>query len=99
MTKLQIAGFIFALVGWLLLFIFLFGHFFLQQLIALEEILKSNTFLWGIRIFVISLVIFMIKGRKLFEKILKYPKIKIALKVIFIGGAIGWIWWLISLVV
>ena len=41
-AKLKISGFVLAIFGWLILFIFLFGQFFEQQLLALEIILKSN---------------------------------------------------------
>jgi hypothetical protein len=37
-TKLKVAGFIFALVGWFLLFVFLFGSFFEQELMDLEKL-------------------------------------------------------------
>lgn len=97
-TKLQIAGFILALVGWFLLFIFIFGQFFEQQLLALEQIFESNFFIWGLRIFIISLVIFLIKGKKFIQKIINNKKVKIILRIIFIGGAVGWIWWFFTLI-
>ena len=99
LTKLKIAGFILALVGWLLLFIFLFGKFFEQQLLALEKIFESNSFIWALRIFVISLVIFLIKGKKFIQKITNNKKVRITLKIIFIVGAVGWIWWFFTLIV
>lgn len=96
-TKLKIISFIFALIGWLLLFIFLFGQYFVHQLINLEKILKSNIFIWGLRIFIFLLVIILFKFQKEIQKILVNNKIKIILYIIFIGGAVGWSWWFFTL--
>jgi hypothetical protein len=98
LTKLKIAGFIFALVGWFLLFIFVFGQFFVEQLVGLEKILESNYFIWALRIIIISLVILLVKGQKFVQKITNNKKVKITLKIIFIGGALGWIWWFLTLI-
>jgi len=97
-AKLQIASLILALFGWLLLFIFIFGQFFVQQLLALEQIFESNFFIWGLRIFIIALVIFLIKGKKFIQKIIDNKKVKIILRIIFIGGSVGWIWWFLTLI-
>ncbi|MFH1642815.1 MAG: hypothetical protein ABIC04_08020 [Nanoarchaeota archaeon] len=98
LAKLKVVGFVFALAGWLLLTIFLFGKFFVEELIQLEIILKSKTFIWGLRIFVIALVIALIKGQKLVTRVLKNKKIRTIIYIIYIMGSVGWIRWIISLI-
>ena len=60
-NRLYIAAFILSLVGWFILFVYLFGQFFETELLALEGTLKSPVFTWALRIFIIALVIFLIK--------------------------------------
>jgi|APSaa5957512622_1039677.scaffolds.fasta_scaffold70976_2 hypothetical protein len=95
-TKLQIASFILSLVGWFLLFIFIFGRFFEQQLLALENIVESKVFIWGLRIFIILLVVSLLKAKKFVQKAKENKRIRIILKIILIGGAIGWLWWFVT---
>jgi hypothetical protein len=97
-TKLKIAGFILALFGWLLLVIFIFGQFFEQQLLELQKILESNFFIWTLRIMVISLVIVLMKFKKYTHKITNNKKVRITIKIISTGGAIGWIWFFLTLI-
>jgi uncharacterized membrane protein len=97
LTKLKIASFIFALVGWFLLFIFVFGQYFEKQLLEIEKFVQSNTFVWGLRIFIVALVVFLLKSEKLIERLVQDNKVRLILYIIFIGGALGWIWWFITL--
>ncbi|MBT5022256.1 hypothetical protein HOK51_00845 [Candidatus Woesearchaeota archaeon] len=97
LTKLKIVSFVLALFGWLLLFIFVFGQFFEQQLLSLTKVFESNIFIWGLRIFIISLIIFLIKYKQFVQKIIENKKVKLTLQIIFIGGATGWILWFITL--
>jgi len=99
LAKLRIVSFIFALFGWFLLFIFMFGQFFEQQLLALTKIFESEYFIWVVRVFAFSLLIFLIKGKAVIEKIIKNKKVKITLLITFIGGGVGWIWWFLTLII
>lgn len=72
-TKLYIVSFIFALVGCFILSIYL-ASFFEKELFALEGTVQSPTFTWGIRIFIITLVILLIKGK---ERIQKFFVVKV----------------------
>lgn len=96
-TKLKIVGFIFALVGWFILFIFIFGQLFQQQLVVLEEIIESKFFIWGLRIFIISFIVILIKGKKFVHILTSNKKVNFLIRIIFLGGAVGWIWWIISI--
>jgi hypothetical protein len=86
-----------SLFGWLLMFIFAFGSFFPSQLLSLEKMVKSNAFIWGIRIFVFALVIFLFRGKEFVDRMMQNKAIQISIYTIFIGGAAGWLMWLISL--
>ena len=96
-NRLYIASFILALVGWFILFVYLFGQFFEKELIALEGTVQSPFFTWGLRISVIAAVIFLIKGKKRIQKLLVNRGIKWALHLIYIIGALGWLAWILSL--
>lgn len=45
-TGLYIAPFILAIVGWFILFVFLFGQFFENELLTLEKTIETPYFLW-----------------------------------------------------
>lgn len=97
-TKFKVAGFILALFGWLLLAIFVVGPFFLKELEALAQIMQSNYFIWSLRIIILSLVIFLITKKELVQKLLANKKIKTTLKVIYIGGSLGWLLYILTLI-
>ena len=96
-NRLYIASFILALVGWFILFVYLFGQFFEKELIALEGTVQSPFFTWGLRIFLIAAVVFLIKGKKRIQKLLVNRRIKWVLYLIYIIGALGWLAWFLSL--
>ena len=98
LTKLKVAVFILSLAGWFLLFIFLFVRFFHEALIRLNTVLESNAFIWGLRIFVFSLVILMIKKKQAIEKLMENKKIRRSLYTIQGIGAVGWLWWFATLI-
>ena len=96
-NRLYIAAFILSLVGWFILFVYLFGQFFEKELLALEGTLKSPLFTWGLRIFIIALVIILIKGKKKIRTFFAHRRIKWALYIIVFVGALGWLAWFLSL--
>jgi len=96
-NRLYIVVFILAMVGWFILFVYLFGQFFEKELLALEGTLKSPLFIWGLRIFIIALAIFLIKGKKKIRTFFAYRSIKWALYLILFVGALGWLVWFLSL--
>lgn len=89
--RLKIAGFIFALVGWLLLVtvpLELIG----KDLSKLEGLFETTTFKWSLRIVVLVAVIFLIKGKSWVDGLfVKYSWLKKLVRVITVVGAIGWI--------
>lgn len=97
--RLKMAGFILSLVGWFLLVVVpleLAGVNFA----GLESFVKTSVFKWGLKIFVIIAIIFLIKGQKIVEDVIqKHGWLKTALKIIFWGGAIGWLVGLGSLLI
>lgn len=97
-NRLKIAGFIFALVGWFMLIVVPLEQIYNKDLSGLEEFVETGVFKWSIKIFVIILLILFIKGQNwIYELIDKHHWLRIILKIIFIGGAIGWIIGLVSL--
>ncbi len=97
-AKLKIASFILALVGCFLLFIFLFGKYFEKQLIQIEPFVQSDTFQWGVRLFVFALVILLIKGDKLISKLLRKQFVRFSIYLVFTGGGLGWMWYFVTLI-
>ena len=86
------------MVGWFILFVYLFGQFFEKELLALEGTLKSPLFTWGLRIFIITLVIILIKEKRI-QTFQASRSIKWALYLILIIGSVGWLAWSISLLI
>lgn len=100
LSKLKAAGFIFALVGWFLLFAVLLESRFEAQFSGIEKFVESNIFQWGLKIFVLGLLIILIKWQKKIDEIIKKHKwLKVIKNVIVLVGTIGWIIGLGSLVV
>ena len=96
-TRLYIASFIFALVGCFILSVYLFGQFFEEELFALEGTVQSPVFTWGIRIFIITLVILLIKGNGRIQKFFINKSVRLAVHGIYLIGALGWLAWFLSL--
>jgi hypothetical protein len=58
----------------------------------MEASVASGTITWVIRIIVVSLVIFFIKGRKWLRRLReRHPWLVPAFRVYLIGGGIGWV--------
>jgi|GEM_PF-2688642 hypothetical protein len=90
--RLKIASYIFALIGWFMLIVVPLELFFNKDFSNLEELVETNIFKWGIKVFIIIMLIILIKGQKRIEKfIARHQWLKIALRVFLIVGAIGWI--------
>ena len=87
------------MVGWFILFVYLFGQFFEKELLALEGTLKSPLFTWGLRIFIITLFIILIKEKKRIQTFQASRSIKWALYLILIIGSVGWLAWSIILLI
>ena len=99
-NRFKIAGFIFALVGWFMLIVVPLEQIFNKDMSGLEEFVETGVFKWGIKIFVIILLILFIKGQDWIYKLIdKHKWLKVILKIIFIGGAIGWFIGLLSLLI
>lgn len=96
-TRLYIASFILAMVGWFILFVYLFDQFFEKELLALEGAVQSPYFTWGLRIFIIASVIILIKGKKRIQTFSINKSIMWAIYMIYIIGALGWLTWFLSL--
>jgi hypothetical protein len=90
MAKLKIVGFIFALVGWLMLVTIpmeLLG----RDLSALESILESNSFVWGLRICLLLLLVILIVQQVSIREMLKEKKwLRNLVRIIVLGGVVGW---------
>lgn len=96
-NRLYIAAFILALVGWFILFVYLFGPFFEKELLALEVTIESPLFTWGLRIFIIALAIILIKGKERIQIFFAHRSIQWVIYLILSVGAVEWLAWFISL--
>ncbi len=97
MSRLKIGGFLFALVGWLMLITVPF-EFLGFSFSGLETFFETPAFKWGLRVFLIIVLIVLIRGQKVVDDILeKHKLLKNVAKVILCGGAIGWVVGLVSL--
>ncbi len=98
-SRLKIGGFVLALAGWVMLItvpLEMAG----RDLSGLEVFVKTPVFSWGLKIFIIVLLFFLIKGQSIVDSFIeKYKWLKLALKIIFWGGATGWIVGLGSLLI
>lgn len=98
-SRLKIGGFVLALAGWVMLItapLEMAG----SDLSSLEKLVKTPAFSWGLKVFIIILLIFLIKGQKIIDDIIKkHNWLKIAFKIIFWGGTIGWVVGLGSLLI
>ena len=97
--RLKLTGFILSLVGWFMLVVVpleLAGVNFA----GLESFVESAVFTWALRIFVVIALIFLIKGQNIIDSLIeRHGWLKRALKIIFWGGAIGWVIGLGSLLI
>ncbi len=96
-TRMYIASFIFALVGWFILFIYLLGPFFEKELMVLEGSIQSPFFTWGLRIFIIALAVLLIKEKGRIKKFFARRSTRWALYILYLIGASGWLAWFLSL--
>jgi len=72
---------------------------FHKDLSMIEQFFETSIFKWGINIFIIFLLIVLIKGQQWINRLLEnYNWLRIIIKVIFIGGVIGWVIGLSSLI-
>ena len=100
LNRLKIIGFIFSLVGWFMLITVTLEQIFHKDLSSLERIVETNSFKFGINVFVIALLIILIIGQKSMEKVFEKNKwLKEAIKIIRIVGGVGWIIGLGSLLI
>lgn len=96
-TRLYIASFILALVGWFILFVILFGQFFENELLTLEKTMKTPYFLWGFRISILALFILIIKGKRRIKMFFINKSVKWTIYIVYAIGALGWLAWILSL--
>ncbi len=96
-TKLVVVGFIFAIVGWFLLGVLLFGRFFEEELLEIEKFVQSTAFAWGFRILILGAVIILIRKNEWLTKALQNQRIKVSLYIFYGIGFIGWLMEIINL--
>ena len=94
-TRMYIASFILALVGGFILFVYLFGQFFEKELMVLEGSIQSPFFIWGLRIFIIALVVLLIKEKERIKKF--FESVRWAVYSLYLIGTLGWLAWFLSL--
>ena len=96
-ARLVIAGLIFALTGWFLLGVMLFGRFFEEELLEIEEFIQSTAFTWSLRILMLGVVIILIRKNEWLTKAMQNKKIKVSFYIFYGVGFVGWLWWITDL--
>lgn len=96
-TRLVVAGFIFAIVGWFLLAVLLFGRFFEEELIQIERFVESPAFQWGLRAFILAIIIALIRKNEWLDRSMQNKRFRMTLYIFYGIGAVGWIWGIIDL--
>jgi len=81
-----IMGLIFAVVGWLLLGVILFGR------LGIEDFLQSTALTWSFRILIIGAAIILFIKREWLTRALEDRKFKISLYTFYGVGFVGWLW-------
>ena len=59
-ARMIIIGFVFTIVGWLLLGVLLLGRFFEEELRQIEELVQSTAFVWSLRISILRAVAILV---------------------------------------
>lgn len=91
-SKLYIASFFLALIGWFIIFLILFGSMFESQLNNLEQTIQTKTFIWTLRIIVFAMVItLMRKYEWIKKKFEKHKNYKYIVAFVYAVGLLGWI--------
>ena len=83
--RLAIMGLIFAVVGWFLLGVILFGR------LGIEEFLQSTALAWSFRILIIGVAIILVIKREWLTKTLQERKSKVVQYIFYGVGLNGWI--------
>ena len=97
-TRCMIAGFIFAVVGWFLLAVLLFGSFYEEELLRIEVFVKSLVFQWSLRAVIVVVIIVLFRKNEWLDRLMGNVKLKIALYVFCGIGGVGWVWGIIDLI-
>ncbi len=99
LTKLRIIILLLALVGWFMVVAITLEMGFGQDLTWMEDTLESSAFIWGMRIFVIVLLVVMRKySSKIDETLENNGTLRNILRVYLVGGLVGWVVGIASLV-
>jgi len=75
----------------------LFGRFFEEELLEIEEFVQSTTFTWGLRILILGAVIILIRKNEWLTDAFQNKRIKVSLYVFCGIGFIGWLWGIVDL--
>jgi len=90
--RLVIIGLIFAVVGWFLLGVMLFGR------LGIEGFLQSTVLTWSFRILIIGVAIILVLKREWLTRALQNRKFKLGLYIFYGVGFIGWLWGVMDLI-
>ena len=97
-ARIIVIGFIFAMVGWFLLGVLLFGRFFEDELLEIEELVQSDTFLWGFRAFILGAAVISVWKSQWLTRAWQQRKLRYSLYIVYGIGFIGWLSGIIDLI-
>ena len=90
-VRLLILSLMLAVVGWFLLWVVLFGRFFEEELVGIERLIQSNSFLWSLRVLIIATAIILIWKFDWLGRAIKKRKFRYSLYIVYGIGLIGWL--------
>ena len=99
LVRILIVGFVLALVGWFILWVEAFGRFFEDELLDLERIVETSAFTWGLRIFVLAMVVLLLIKNRWLTSMWEKKTFRYMIYIVFTIGLTGWLTWGIGLVV
>lgn len=98
-ARLIIISCILALVGWFLLGVVLFGRYYAEELLEIERLIQSTTFLWSFRIAIIAFTAILIWKYRWLDRAWAQTSFRYSLYFFSGIGLIGWVAGLSSLAV
>lgn len=98
-TRLLIAGFVLALVGWFILWVEFFGKYYEDELLELEKIVQTSTFTWSLRVAVLAMLLLLVLNNKWLAALWQKKPFRYTILLIYAVGLTGWLTWLIGFII
>ena len=97
-TRLIVASLVFAIIGWCLLGVVIFARIFGGDLSGIEKFVGSPSFVWGLRIVIIIVLITLLRQNAWLDKAWHNEKVRQCVYTSWIAGLLGWLVGFIDLI-